>query len=138
MKNKYLRGGSILLVSGLIGCAHLTEIPKELWGSSTRALEESRSESISKTYLGDVAQCYSRVLETAKDNKWEVFIADKRKHMIVFMNIPGSIDTTEVGVFFSPVETEKTKVEVTSLSPQAKVLASNLLFAELNKSLNEI
>ena len=72
MKNKYSMGLNAFLISCIVGCAHLAEVPKEIWGSSTKALEEARSVSESKTYLGSVDQCLNRVLEIANDKKLEV------------------------------------------------------------------
>lgn len=62
-----------------------------------------------------------------------LFLKDKNRRVIVLMGVPGSVDTTEVGVFFAPLEKEGTSVEISSLSTAAKIKTSEMVFEELNR-----
>jgi len=52
---------------------------------------------------------------------------------MVLIGVPGSVDSTEVGVFFDPSQEGQIKIDVSSLSSVAKVTAAELIFTELNK-----
>ncbi len=47
----------------ITGCARLVETAKVIWGSSTRALEEARSEAFSKTFRCSVDECFNSVIK---------------------------------------------------------------------------
>jgi hypothetical protein len=64
----------------------------------------------------------------------DLFLQDKAKRHIIVMGVPTSIDTTEVGVFFEPTGAGETRVEISSLSTNAKTRAAEIIFAELEKS----
>lgn len=64
----------------------------------------------------------------------QIFIKDTRRHVVVLMGVPGAIDTTEVGVFFTAQGEGRTKVEISSLSKLAKIRAAEIIFSELNKT----
>lgn len=119
------------------GCSHIQEAGKTFWGSSTRALEEARIDAIRKTYKCRYDECFDEVLRVAKEGSLYIHIADKGREYIVLMRIPGSIDTTEVGIFFSDLGT-KTRVDISSLSPSAKQIAADIIFSALNERYDEI
>ncbi len=121
----------------LSGCARIAEIPKEIWGSSTKALEDARPQAVSKIYDCSFTECFDKVLDIAKKETLEAFITERKKELIVLMGIKGSVGTTEVGVFFSEVETGKIKVEVVSLSPKAQETAAKMIFSGIAKSLQK-
>ena len=168
---------SILLIFvflNIAGCARVTdtatETVKGIWGSSTRALENARIDSIGKTYdctfdacfdavayLGQESGIWSdqvlvqegesitpSVFEQAnrenvgfveiKERKFFLtFIKDRPKQHIVFMRVPGSVNSTEVGVFFTPLEDKRIRVEVSSLSRYAKKTVADIVFGQLDK-----
>ena len=138
MKNKSITWvfGALILLS--VGCARLTEVSKAVWGSSTKALEESRVDALGRTYQCGYDNCFEEVLKIAKDNHWTVFINEKKRSRIVLMGIPDSISTTEVGVFFLVFGPQETKLEVASLSPQAKRTAAEIIFTGISKAYEEI
>lgn len=144
-----------------LGCAQLTEPLKVVWGSSTRALEEARSQAVKKTFLCQFDECFDSVIKIVKGFKPEtqegstplilgkadteeeenkeaksvgldLFIKDRKKRLIVVMGIPGSVNTTEVGIFLTPVD-KKVVLEVSSLSQHAKSTVANIIFGELSK-----
>ncbi|MCB9771266.1 MAG: hypothetical protein H6754_01755 [Candidatus Omnitrophica bacterium] len=76
--------------------------------------------------------------KTIKVKNLEVFIKDRKNKKIVVMGIPGHVNTTEAGIFFTTIEGKGTSVEVVSLSTAAKIKAANLIFAALGKDFKEI
>ncbi len=161
MKNK--RFNLILLsFIFLCGCSAVGERAKQFWGSSTQALENARKDALQKSFSCSWEQCFTAVVEYANgdtqqliepkssrsdtrqaDNSTEqktiraknldLFKIDRRLKLIVIMGVPGSVNTTEVALFFVPISDNKTQVEVTSLSTSAKIRAADIIFAELEK-----
>ena len=122
-----------LLALMLTGCGHLVEFSKTVWGSSTRALEEARVNGIIKTYDCTVDRCYDEVLNIAQEAKYKIFINNKPKATIVVMGIKGSVNTTEVGIFFSDISDSQTKIYISSLSSNAKRKVAEAVFPELDE-----
>ena len=60
-----------------------------------------------------------------------VFIKDRVQKHIIVMDIPGALNTTEVGIFFSNSDEKTTQVEIASLSPLAKEKAAQIVFHQL-------
>jgi hypothetical protein len=138
----------ILMLSILLsveGCAQTTETAKVIWGSSTRALEDARTEAISKTHNSSFNDCFNGVLSLARNegsqplNKkvFEIFQKDFIKGVIVVMGIKGNVETTEVGIFFMEHGPQMTKVEISSLSRSAKEKVAEAVFAELDRRFNK-
>lgn len=75
-------------------------------------------------------QSIQEPVAVSKDSYY-VFIQNKIKKYIVVMDIPGTINTTEVGIFFSNPDEQTTHVEVASLSPLAKEKIAALVFHQL-------
>jgi signal recognition particle GTPase len=124
---------SFLFLIGLTGCGHVSEFSKTVWGSSTRALEQARVNGIVKTYDCSVSRCYDEVLQIVKENEYQIFIDNKAKATIVVMGIPGSVNTTEVGIFFSDISDSQTKIYVSSLSTNAKRKVAYAIFPQLDE-----
>ncbi len=157
----------VVAILSLGGCAALKEEAKKLWGSSTQALEEARNESLKASFSCPWETCFDSVVryanvetqqvldekinaekmnqpdnpadeQTVKAKNFEVFLEDRRRRIIVLMGVPGSVNTTEVGVFFTPLENATTAVEVSSLSTSAKIKAADILFSQLGKEFQVI
>ena len=116
----------------LSGCSTVGEVSKTIWGSSTRVLEQERINALTKVYDKD----YWTILKTAVtylENKgYIVFKKDEVRGVLIVMGVPGAVNTTEVGVFFVELNDNQTRVELTSLSTNAKRLLSNSLFHGLD------
>lgn len=113
------------------GCALIdgaAESVKTVWGSSTRALERVRYKAISKTYDKPYWDVVRAAINAAEHNRYVIFKRDDVQGYCVLMGIPGSVNTTEVGVFFAEISESQTRVEVASLSTNAKRFASKGLF----------
>lgn len=127
-------------ISGTAGCASVLDIPKKIWGSSTRALEAARSDASAKVFTCTPDACFDAVVAMTVDDlkaapprgrMLDLFLKDIRRRRLVLMKVPGAVDTTEVGVFFTVLDKDRTRVEVSSLSTNAKLTAASLIFAEL-------
>ena len=140
---KYLIVMLVLLfgVFSFSGCAYIMDIPKNIWGSSTRALEDARVDALQKEFKCEFDECFDAVLSLTKAyvppkasekedttstfNSFELFIKNRAKKHIVVMGVPGTINTTEVGIFFTEID-NAVRVEVSSLSEGAKRVAAEL------------
>jgi len=120
-----------------MGCARLMEIPKGIWGSSTRALEKYRSTATVKDYPCSLDSCFNDILNIANESEINVFIKDRRRNLIVLLGFEGAVNTTEVGIFLTPMVSNETKLEVVSLSSSAQQIASSLIFSQLDKKFSE-
>jgi signal recognition particle GTPase len=124
---------AIILALAAAGCGHVSEFSKTVWGSSTRALEQARVNGLAKTYDCSVDRCYDEVIKIVQEAEYTVFIDNKHKATIVVMGIPGSVNTTEVGIFFTDVTDNQTKIYVSSLSSNAKRTVAHKIFPELDE-----
>ena len=122
----------------LSGCARLQETARVIWGSSTRALEEERGNAVKQTYQCEIYDCFDAVIALAEDNALEVFVKDIVEKKIVLMDIPESINTTEVGVFLVRADAGATQVEVVSLSPKAQETTAGIIFSGLAETFSQV
>ena len=129
---------ALFMVFALLGCTHVQEVSKVVWGSSTRALEEARYDAIRANYSCDVYDCFNEVSNIVREEDLDVFIEDRNKDLIVVMGIPDSIETTEVGIFFTYISSENTEIEIASLSPSTKMTTADIVFPSLEKSFSKI
>ena len=63
---------------------------------------------------------------------FEIFKKDRKKGYLVVMGIKGSVNTTEVGIFFSTYSPGVTKIEISSLSANAKRHVAQGVFGQLD------
>ena len=68
----------------------------------------------------------------------DLFQQNRRKQVIVVMGVPNAIDTTEVGIFFTPLEQNLTTLEFSSLSTTAKIKAAEVVTEQLIQSCPEV
>ena len=69
---------------------------------------------------------------------FDVFHKSRTKGYIVFMGTPGSVDTTEVGVFFTRSRQDEIIIEIASLSTSAKNKAAEIVFAKLDRNFRKV
>ena len=126
-----LLGSSVVC---LLGCSVVKEGVKGIAGISTKILDDTRSEAVSKTFNCECNLCYEQVKEILGRIGVYVYAQDPKKHMIaVYVSRE---DTTPVGIFLSEIDKNNTKIEVSSPSTFAKELVSKKVFLFLEKSLN--
>ena len=102
-------------------------------GTSTKDLEAGKVDSIYQVYPCAVEACFQAVIDVARDSKYYVFMKDEVRGLVVLMNIPGFVDTTEVGVFFTELPKQQgVKIELSSRSSPAKKAVAKVLFSELS------
>ena len=110
------------------------ELTKTIWGSSTRALEEARPQAIVKTYDQNYWKVVRAAEEFSQKKEYVIFKKDEAKGYMVLMGIKGSVNTTEVGIFFVEVNDTQTRIEISSLSTNAKRIVAKALFHGLDVS----
>ena len=108
------------------------EFAKTLWGSSTRALERARDNAMTKTYDKPYWDCVHDAITVVRQKKWVIFKKDEIKGYMVLMGIKGAVNTTEVGVFFDELSDSQTRIEISSLSTNAKRKVAKALFHGLD------
>ncbi|MBF0483674.1 MAG: hypothetical protein HQL25_03100 [Candidatus Omnitrophica bacterium] len=147
------------------GCSFVQESGRKVWGTSTEHLSPAHLKALSKVYTCNYDDCYDTVLtltqvaqelkldvksnnpllkDKSDPNKkvygpYSVFIDDRLRGIIVFMDVPGQVDTTEVGVFFTKfARTNEIKIQVTSLSTRARDKAAQMIFSLLDKQYTSV
>lgn len=126
---------SILAALIFSGCAPIKECTRGFFGVSTKVLEDKRPEALMQTFDTD----YATVYEAAKKvlDKIHAYIYAEVKDKGLIAIYVSEEDTTPVGIFFSKVEENKTRVEVSSPSSFAKELITSKLFPGLLMELNK-
>ena len=126
---------SIIFILCFSSCAfwdhpvdNTVEIGKTVWGSSTRALEAARDRAISKTYDKPYWDCVRSAIAVAGKQHWVIFKKDEIKGYMVLMGVKGCVNTTEIGVFFEELSDDQTRIEIASLSTNAKRKVAKFLF----------
>ena len=123
----------LLSVFFLVGCSTLKDVSQNCLGVSTKDLEAGKADSIYQVYPCSVVACFEAVADIAHKNKYYIFSKDEEHGLLVLMNIPGCVDTTEVGVFLSELPKQKgVKIELSSRSSPAKKIVAKILFSDLN------
>lgn len=79
----------------------------------------------------EVGKLRANIKATAEVKKWLIYRDLPSDNLFVVMNIPGFIDTTEVGVWVEPKEEGGCVVEVASLNPKAQKVVEKELFTIL-------
>ncbi len=107
-----------VFVSFLAGCASLKEDGKRIWGTSIAHLEAARSSGQSMVVTSDPKTVFAQVLGILKEAKANAYLVDPDQRYIAAMGFVGSVDSTQVGIFFTPQEGGGTRLEVASMSPR--------------------
>ena len=136
MKHREMRVFAVVILSlTLAGCASVAEVGKTFWGSSTREMEKRRVDAITRTYHKGYWECMEAVLKAVAENHYLIFQKDEVRGHVVVMCIPGYINTTEVGIFFVEISDNEVRIELSSLSTNAKRAVAKALFKDLDKAL---
>ena len=108
------------------------ELVKTFWGSSTRALEQARDKAITKTYDKPYWDCMRSAISVVGKTHWVMFKKDEVKGYIVVMGVKGCVNTTEIGIFFEELSDTQTRIEISSLSTNAKRIVAKAFFHKLD------
>jgi len=137
----------LLIISIYIyGCSWIIDFPRSMWGSSVRVLSDKRDQALSKEFSCSRDECFDEVLqltlpygvEDPENDKFLLFLKDKKKRHMIIMDVPASVDTTEVGVFFDSMANGKIKVDISSLSSRAKEKAAGIIFTKLGTRFQDV
>ena len=123
------------------GCAWVVDFPRTAWGSSIRVLSDKRSDAETQTFSCKKEVCFEIVealtlphgVKDENDDKFVLFANDPRGRYLIVMDVPGSVNTTEVGIFFDELEAGQTKVDISSLSSRAKQAVAEIVFTKLSE-----
>ena len=74
----------------------------------------------------------------SRQSRYVLFINERSRKRMVVMGIPGNVNTTEVGIFFSELKKSETKIDISSLSSTAKERVAQAVFEELDKKFQEL
>ncbi len=136
MKHREIKVFAVVILSlALAGCAFVGEAGRTLWGSSIREMEKRRVDAITRTYHKGYWECMEAVLKVIEEDHYLIFQKDEVRGHVVVMGIPGYINTTEVGIFFVEISDNEVRIELSSLSTNAKRAVAKALFKGLDKVL---
>ena len=123
----------LLFVFVFCGCSTLKDASQCVAGVSTRSLESGKADSIYQIYPCDLTECFNTVVAIAEKNKYYVFMKDPIRGLVTVMDVPGQVDTTEVGIFLTELSKQQgVRVDLSSRSTPAKRAVAKVLFSELN------
>ncbi len=139
---------SMAIILGVAVCLSGCETIKIMLGTSIKHLEKARVDGVTMSFDCAFEECFDAVLSLATnedmgdsmsgEKPFEIFKKDRVKSYIVVMGLQGNIDTTEAGIFFTTLEGQGTRIEISSLSTSAKEKVSKAVFRELNLRYNHI
>jgi len=122
-----------LIIFFCVGCSPLEM--SRLLGAGTKPFREQGKvyeKIVGKKHLDS----YEQVVKSLRRLKASVYRTDKKKSFIVAVNFNTSFKqstgSTEVAIFFTPIDGNKTQIEVSSLNHFLAEFVSTKLFAELD------
>jgi len=110
----------------------MKETGKKLWGSSIEFLQNARDKGKSQIFSFSYDACFAGVEQILLDAEASVYLDNKPEGYIVAMNFKGHVDTTQAGIFFTDLGDGRTKIDVSSLSPQLVLQVSEMIYDGLN------
>jgi hypothetical protein len=113
---------AFLVAVAVAGCRSASEPWHILVGDSTRGVEKARrvthTEVIESPLSPDA--CFEHVLTLAEARGLKILRRVAEQRVAILIGIPGSIDTTEVGVFVDPRADGQSRIEISSFSVHAR------------------
>ena len=109
----------LVLLFAFSGCASPKYIAKDFLGiSSIDGLKDRKTGRFSGNFKLSYPECYDRVLAIVKTLSNDVFVQDKKGHVIGASNFDTvflqCVDATEAGIFFEEISRSETKVDTVS------------------------
>ncbi len=118
-----------LVLFALHGCCGLSEGVRGFAGLSTKVLEDTRKDAITKDFNIGFDISRSRIKSALKDNKSYIYREDPSCNLIaVYVS---ESDTTPVGVFLTSLDKDNTRVEISSPSTYGKEAIAKVIFDAL-------
>jgi hypothetical protein len=100
------------------GCAGLKEFGRQIAGTSTKEVEESRADSLKQEFICDYYTANSLVRDSLKKSKVYIY-RENPDNGAIYIYLSEK-DTTAVGIFLSSIDSSRTLVEIASPSTFAK------------------
>ncbi|MDD8050951.1 MAG: hypothetical protein PHG55_06375 [Verrucomicrobiota bacterium] len=113
------------------GCAGVRETTRSVVGVSVRKLEDARANALRSEWVCTPEQCFGFTAARAKESGLLVLQENRPRLYLVITQIPGVVNSSEVGVFFVPIGPRLTRVEIASPSELAKRKLSQWLLSVL-------
>lgn len=115
----------LLLMLALAGC----ETTKSFLGISTKNVEASRVNAVSKIFNLDYRACFEKAEAALKEIG--CYIYEKKTDMIACYRSPS--DTTVVGIFFKEIDSVNIEVQVSSPSSVVRDEIADKLFLKIGQ-----
>jgi len=116
----------------LSGCCGFSEAIRGFAGVSTKILEDTRKDAVTKDFNIDLDSTRSIIKAALKDGKSYIYREDHSCNLIaVYVS---QTDTTPVGIFLTVLDKDNTRVEVSSPSTYGKEVISKIIFNALKGS----
>ncbi|MBF0388198.1 MAG: hypothetical protein HQL20_10185 [Candidatus Omnitrophica bacterium] len=130
---------SIICCLIVCGCASVVDVPRNVLGFSRRSLVAHKTNSSFQVYQAPLDEVFQAVALALEKEKYYIFTKDEPGGFISVMNIPGMVDTTEVGVFIArQTDGPGVKVELASRSTPAQRAVAAVLFSKLAEEFRKI
>lgn len=118
----------------LNGCSGLKEAVRGFAGLSTKVLEDTRKDAITKDFNTSFDTARITIKTALKDNHSYIYREDSSCNLIAVY--ASESDTTPVGVFLTSLDKDNTKVEISSPSTYGKEAIAKVVFDAL-KGIND-
>jgi len=109
----------------------------EEWEDDQTTDEETTETDSTEGEVASLEQTTAETPKTKGQPPFSIFFKNRVKRHIVVIHVLGSVDSTEVGIFFSELEDGRIKIDVSSLSSAAKRSVATSIFKELDKHYSE-
>jgi len=132
-----IRGLAATALLTISGCSPVVGPHRFVQGRSLRPLERAR-ESASKVIAPvDMNEAIDWIIDAAEKHSLNVSTVDRNRRVVVVTGVPGSIDTTTVGIFVHPgEESGEALLEISSWSEFARDVVRDLVTEFMATSAN--
>lgn len=113
------------------GCGLVSDPVRFVLGTSTWAADRARINATTFSVTKPCRTCYADVLVAAKEQGLKVFREDEASYCVVLTAVPGCVDSTQAGVWFTATGDGRTEVSIGSPSEIAQERVSELIRAQL-------
>lgn len=119
----------LFLLFIIFGCAQIKEAARGFAGTSTKVLEDNRSQALKQNFHYSYNVCYAKIKTVLKEKGSYIYREDAKQQLIAAYL--SSDDATPVGLFLKRVDDNNTLVEVSSPSTYAKEVIFKYLISGL-------
>jgi len=130
-----LAAAALLVFSG---CSLVVEPHRFVQGKPLRPLEKARKDALKVLVPMGMDEAVDWLISAAAEQSLKVSTVSRNRRVVVVTGVPGSIDTTAVGIFVQPAdENGRTMLEIASRSEFARRVVLDLVTKSLAASADE-